>query len=160
MDAAPLSRVPDCRAVAGLTAAVTALVRHTLRALVTDPGWSPGAILRRLNDLLVPGAPNRGRRWQYVRPRPELDDPITHAFGKSFPSGHTMASTVGYGSLLLAWMPLIPVKWRKPLIGAYFVLVAAVGASRLGLGVHFFSDVVGGFVLGLAWLAARGVPLG
>lgn len=87
------------------------------------------------------------------RPRPELADPIVHAFGKSFPSGHTMASTVGYGSLLLAFIPLMPKKWRWPLIAAYFVIVALVGASRLALGVHFVSDVIGGFVLGLAWLA-------
>lgn len=87
------------------------------------------------------------------RPRPELADPIVHAFGKSFPSGHTMASTVGYGSLLLAFLPLVPKKWRWPLISGYFVIVALVGASRLALGVHFVSDVLGGFVLGLAWLA-------
>ncbi len=87
------------------------------------------------------------------RPRPELADPIVHAFGKSFPSGHAMAATVGYGSLLLAFMPLLPKRWRWPLIGAYFVIVALVGASRLALGVHFVSDVLGGFFLGLAWLA-------
>lgn len=87
------------------------------------------------------------------RPRPELEHPITEAFGKSFPSGHTMSSTVGYGSLLLAFMPLIPRRWRGPLIAAYLTLVALIATSRLSLGVHFFSDVVGGFVLGLAWLA-------
>ena len=42
------------------------------------------------------------------RPRPEFQDPIADAFGKSFPSGHSMASTVGYGTLLLAFMPMIP----------------------------------------------------
>lgn len=87
------------------------------------------------------------------RPRPELADPIVHAFGKSFPSGHTMASTVGYGSLLLAFIPLVPKRWRGPLIATYFAIVALIGASRLALGVHFVSDVLGGFFLGLAWLA-------
>ena len=87
------------------------------------------------------------------RPRPELADPIVHAFGKSFPSGHAMASTVGYGSLLLAFLPLIPKRWRWPLIGVYAVIVMLVAASRLALGVHFVSDVLGGIVLGLAWLA-------
>lgn len=87
------------------------------------------------------------------RPRPDLADPIVHAFGKSFPSGHAMASTVGYGSLLLAFLPLMPKRWRWPLIAAYFVIVALVAASRLALGVHFVSDVLGGIVLGLAWLA-------
>ena len=87
------------------------------------------------------------------RPRPEFEEPIAHAMGKSFPSGHTMATTVGYGTLLLAFMPFIPRRWRPWLIGAYFLMIAAMGASRLGLGVHFLSDVVGGAILGFAWLA-------
>jgi undecaprenyl-diphosphatase len=86
------------------------------------------------------------------RPRPELDDPITHAFGKSFPSGHTMGSTVSYGVLLLAFMPFIARRWRPVAIAGYLAIVAAIALSRLGLGVHFLSDVIGGFVLGLAWL--------
>lgn len=40
-----------------------------------------------------------------------------------------------------------------PLIAAYVAIVALVAASRLALGVHFVSDVLGGFFLGLAWLA-------
>lgn len=86
------------------------------------------------------------------RPRPELDDPITHAFGKSFPSGHSMSATIGYGTLLLAFMPLIPRRWRPRAVAAYVVLVLLIAASRLGLGVHYLSDVIGGIVLGAAWL--------
>jgi undecaprenyl-diphosphatase len=86
------------------------------------------------------------------RPRPELDDPITEAFGKSFPSGHALSSTVGYGTLLLAFMPLIPRRWRRRAVVAYVVLVLLIAASRLGLGVHYLSDVLGGIVLGAAWL--------
>ncbi len=102
---------------------------------------------------LVGGAIDTVVKIAVNRPRPELDDPITHAFGKSFPSGHSMASTVGYGSLLLAFMPLIPRRWRVWSVAAYLLLVASIASSRLALGVHFVSDVVGGFVLGLAWLA-------
>ena len=86
------------------------------------------------------------------RPRPELDEPITEAFGKSFPSGHAMSSTVGYGTLLLAFMPLIPPRWRPRAVAGYLVLVLLIAASRLGLGVHYLSDVLGGIVLGAAWL--------
>lgn len=86
------------------------------------------------------------------RPRPELDEPITEAFGKSFPSGHAMSSTIGYGTLLLAFMPFIPPRWRPRAIAGYVLLVLAIAASRLGLGVHYLSDVVGGIVLGAAWL--------
>lgn len=88
------------------------------------------------------------------RPRPEIEDPITHAFGKSFPSGHAMTSTFAYGSLLLAFMPFISRRLRPWLIAAWFVIVSLVSLSRLGLGVHFLSDVLGGFVLGVAWLIA------
>ena len=88
------------------------------------------------------------------RPRPVFEDPIVNVIGKSFPSGHTMATTVGYGSLLIVFMPLIPRKWRVPAIVAYFLFCALMGLSRLSLGVHYLSDVLGGFVLGLAWLAA------
>lgn len=86
------------------------------------------------------------------RPRPELDEPIAHAFGKSFPSGHAMTATVGYGTLLLAFMPLIPPRRRRPAVAAYVALVLLISASRLGLGVHYLSDVLGGIVLGAAWL--------
>lgn len=86
------------------------------------------------------------------RERPVFDEPIAEAFGKSFPSGHAMTATVGYGTLLFAFLPLIPDKWRRRAIAGYVILVLGVGASRLGLGVHFLSDVLGGYLLGAAWL--------
>jgi undecaprenyl-diphosphatase len=51
-------------------------------------------------------------------------------------------------------LPLVPPRWRPLPIAAYFVMIAAVAFARLGLGVHYLSDVIGGFVLGVAWLAA------
>ena len=86
------------------------------------------------------------------RERPVFDEPIAEAFGKSFPSGHAMTSTVGYGTLLFAFLPYIPAKWKPRAIAGYVILVLCIGASRLGLGVHYLSDVIGGFVLGAAWL--------
>ena len=86
------------------------------------------------------------------RQRPQFDEPIAQAFGKSFPSGHAMSSTVGYGTLLIAFLPLIPEKWKPRAVVAYVVLVLCISASRLGLGVHFLSDVLGGIILGAAWL--------
>lgn len=87
------------------------------------------------------------------RPRPVLDEPIASAFGKSFPSGHSMSSLVCYGALLVVFLPLVRTAWRPWVVGATTALVLAVGISRLALGVHFVSDVVGGYVLGAAWLA-------
>jgi undecaprenyl-diphosphatase len=87
------------------------------------------------------------------RPRPVLLDPVASARGKSFPSGHSMSSTVMYGALLLIFLPAVSRRWRPVVIAAVVGLVLAIGFSRLALGVHFLSDVVGGIVLGLAWLA-------
>jgi membrane-associated phospholipid phosphatase len=87
------------------------------------------------------------------RPRPVLLDPVASARGKSFPSGHSMSSTVVYGALLLVFLPAVARRWRPLLVGATAALVLAVGFSRLALGVHYLSDVVWGIVLGLAWLA-------
>jgi len=88
------------------------------------------------------------------RPRPVVDHPVATALGKSFPSGHAMSSTVTYGALLIAIWPWLSPRLRRIALVATVVLVVAVGTSRLLLGVHFVSDVVGGYILGLAWLAA------
>lgn len=86
------------------------------------------------------------------RPRPIVDHPVHTAFGKSFPSGHSMSSMVCYGALLLVFLPVIPRARRWIAVTVTGMLILAIGTSRLFLGVHFVSDVIGGFVLGLAWL--------
>jgi len=90
------------------------------------------------------------------RPRPTFRDraAITFESGKSFPSGHAMSSTIAYGALLLIFLPLIPKRFRTLAIGGTVGLVLLIGVARLGLGVHFLSDVIGGYILGAAWLTA------
>lgn len=90
------------------------------------------------------------------RPRPSFRDPAALTFqeGKSFPSGHTMSATVCYGALLLIFLPLLEQPRRRAAVAATAGLVAVIAASRLGLGVHYVSDVAAGLVLGAAWLAA------
>jgi membrane-associated phospholipid phosphatase len=84
------------------------------------------------------------------RPRP-----LASSFedGHSFPSGHSMSSTIAYGALLVIFLPLIPRRWRPAAIIGTVMLVLSIGVARLGLGVHYLSDVLAGYVLGLAWLA-------
>ncbi len=89
-----------------------------------------------------------------ARPRPSLVDPVATAHGKSFPSGHAMSSAITYGALLLVFLPAIGRRYRAFVAGGAVALVLAIGFSRLALGVHYISDVLGGYVLGLAWLAA------
>ena len=88
------------------------------------------------------------------RARPSLVEPVATAHGKSFPSGHAMSSTFVYGALLLVFLPVIGRRYRPIVIGGTVLFVAAIGFSRLALGVHYITDVLGGVVLGLAWLAA------
>lgn len=102
---------------------------------------------------LLGGAVNSLLKIIVNRPRPDPGEPIGEALGYSFPSGHTVAATVGYGSLLLAFMPLVPRRWRGSLIAAYLGAVALVAASRMGLAVHYLSDVLAGAIVGLAWLS-------
>ena len=88
------------------------------------------------------------------RLRPVLADPVAHATGPSFPSGHAQAAIVGYSVLLLVFLPVLHGAWRKAALTLAILMVAAIGFSRVALGVHFVSDVVGGFILGAAWVAA------
>jgi undecaprenyl-diphosphatase len=88
------------------------------------------------------------------RDRPKLEEPVATAWGQSFPSGHSFTSTALYGALLLVFLPAIPKRFRPAAFIAYATLVLAIAFSRLALGVHFVTDVVGGIVLGAAWLVA------
>lgn len=88
------------------------------------------------------------------RLRPVLTDPAAQEPGWSFPSGHAQAAIVGYAVLLLVFMPILHGVWRR-VAGTFAVLmIVAIGFSRIALGVHYVSDVLGGYVLGAAWVAA------
>ncbi|GAA0555602.1 hypothetical protein GCM10010172_42960 [Paractinoplanes ferrugineus] len=84
------------------------------------------------------------------RVRPVVADPIAYGGGASFPSGHTLGSTIVYGSLTLVFLSLVKRRW---LIGVAAVVIVAIGLSRIALGVHFLSDVLAGWLLGLAWIS-------
>ena len=88
------------------------------------------------------------------RLRPVVTDPVSHELGASFPSGHAQAAIVGYAVLLLVFLPVLNAAWRKAAFTLAMFMVLAIGFSRVALGVHYVSDVVGGFILGAAWVAA------
>lgn len=88
------------------------------------------------------------------RARPHLPDPVAHAPGFSFPSGHAMAATTSCAVLLLVLLPLVPRAWRPLPWVLALVAVLGVGYTRVALGVHWVSDVVGGWLLGLAVVTA------
>ncbi len=76
----------------------------------------------------------------------------TSATGYSFPSGHTLnvtclALALGFILWRLSWHRAVKIAWTLALV----VYIACVGASRVVLGVHYPTDVLGGFLLGTAW---------
>ena len=86
------------------------------------------------------------------RLRPVVAHPIAHGTGDSFPSGHSLGSIVCYGAILLVFLPAARGRWRPAFITAIVALIALIGISRILLGVHYLSDVVGAWALGVTWL--------
>jgi undecaprenyl-diphosphatase len=87
------------------------------------------------------------------RLRPVVAHPVAHGTGNSFPSGHSLGSIVVYGAVLLVFLPATRPGWpRTALRYGTGLLIAAIGISRILLGVHYLSDVVGAWALGLTWL--------
>ena len=84
---------------------------------------------------------HRARPHFWESPAPETD------FG--FPSGHAMVSLAfAFGLAVIAWQT----RWRWPVIFCGSIYVASIGISRLHLGVHYPSDIMGGWTLAVAWL--------
>ena len=86
------------------------------------------------------------------RLRPVVAHPVAYGTGDSFPSGHALGSIVCYGALFLVFLPATRGKWRRLFTVAIVTLIVAIGASRLLLGVHYLSDVLGAWALGITWL--------
>ena len=96
---------------------------------------------------------NYGLKALFHRGRPEYASEFIHHASYSFPSGHAMDSLVVYGFLafLLLERTTSTVRRRLIVTGA-MVVIGAIGFSRMYLGVHYLSDVVGGFLAGMVWL--------
>lgn len=73
--------------------------------------------------------------------------------GYSFPSGHTAISTVVYGYLIyLIYNYVSNKKLKYVLISILSIIILVVGLTRIYLGVHYTSDVLGGYLLGISYL--------
>ncbi len=133
-------------AMAALAIAV-ALLLVRRRWWITLGGWlaafAGGAVLDWLLKTII------------QRPRPTGAAAFLHGVSFSFPSGHAMGSLIGFGMLAYIVLAYWPATRRHValVIGLAVVLIVAIGFSRLYLGVHYFSDVVGGYAAGLVWLA-------
>ncbi len=72
----------------------------------------------------------------------------------SFPSGHAAGSAAVYALALYLLARHAPPRWQVLAAAGYVALVATIGFSRLYLEVHYLSDVLAGFTLGIAWASA------
>ncbi len=126
--------------------------------------------------MIAGGLLGAGLKLLLGRERPEFLEPVSHAAGYSFPSGHSLTAALGAGVLLLIFLPFAAdsasVRARRvtrwAMFGAALVVTGATGLSRIALGVHWLSDVLAGWTLGIAVVAAttaafatwRGLPAG
>jgi len=90
----------------------------------------------------------------FHRARPQFRDTVQALTSYSFPSGHTMIATVFYGALA-AFVIANSKSWllRILAIAIALTLIMLVAFSRIYLGAHYLSDVLGAMAEGLAWIA-------
>lgn len=87
-----------------------------------------------------------------MRARPTLGHLVVE-YSYSFPSGHAATSMILYGSLILILPALMQKKYLRSLLQLILAfIIINVGISRVYLGVHFPSDILGGYLLSLSWL--------
>lgn len=97
------------------------------------------------------------------RARPAIVERFEHVATRSFPSGHATMSAVVYLAVAIAASKAMPTRaGRVAVLAGGGLLAVLVGCSRVVLGVHYPTDVLGGWLLGLGWvmlglLVARGV---
>ena len=133
-----------------LRVAVLVLVVWLVRARhATGVAWwagvtmAAGGILGALLKLLV------------GRDRPDLLNPVAQAAGYSFPSGHALNAALAAGIVVLVLLPFTAGRpgRRIALCGGAAGMAVVCGLTRIGLGVHYASDVVAGWLLGAAVVA-------
>jgi undecaprenyl-diphosphatase len=96
---------------------------------------------------------NSGLKHAFNRDRPNIPDKAVLETNNSYPSGHAMGSAIGYGMLVYTLCLWQRCRWRRLLIlVATACIVLAIGFSRMYLRAHWFSDVIGGWSIGLTWL--------
>ncbi len=93
-------------------------------------------------------------KFGFRRPRPEVFFGLAQPGSYSFPSGHSLTSCCFYGVLAaILTVGAVP-RWRKVLIWALAAAITlAVGFSRVYLGVHYPTDVLGGYAVAVVWVA-------
>ena len=132
-----------------------------LAAVAAAAGVLLGILRRSLGPVLLAGMTVVGSAGLTIvlkealgRSRPPLDDALAAAEGHAFPSAHAATAAAVFGVLAyLCAARLRPWSVRVAVWAGAVVLTALVGISRIYLGVHWTTDVIGGWTFGVVWLA-------
>jgi undecaprenyl-diphosphatase len=98
-------------------------------------------------DVIAVGAIGLALKQVFARTRPHLFDKLAIPTDYSFPSGHSMSAVGVWGVIAAVLVALFP-RHRRLVIALVVPLVISIGLSRIYLGVHWPSDVLGGFLAG------------
>jgi membrane-associated phospholipid phosphatase len=94
---------------------------------------------------------NQVMKLFFAKPRPELWARLISEHSFSFPSGHAVGSMVVYGFIAYILAKDVPV-YRRYIYAIASILIIAIGSSRLYLGVHYPTDIIAGYGVGILWL--------
>jgi undecaprenyl-diphosphatase len=138
---------------------VTALGGVTVLTLVTLAVCGFLALVRHFRSMLLVlgstmggAALNFSLKALFDRPRPAVVPHLAEVSSASFPSGHAMLSAIVYLTLGVLLAQLSESRWLKVyVLGVAVLLTFLVGLTRVFLGVHYLTDVLGGWMAGLAW---------
>ena len=100
--------------------------------------------------ILIGRGLGEAQKYWIARVRPDLEPHLVVVKTSSFPSGHATSSMIFYLSLALALTAHS--RWRFPAAAGAILLSLLIGTSRVMLGVHWPSDVIGGWAFGLLWV--------
>jgi undecaprenyl-diphosphatase len=139
----------DFTALGGVT--VLSIFTVTVTAFFWLAGMHRGAVyvgIAVFGALVI----NSALKAAFDRPRPDLVPHGSVVYQASFPSGHSMLAATVYLTLGMVASRFVPRRRLKVLlIGMAFLVTGFVGASRVYLGVHWPTDVVAGWAVGVAW---------
>lgn len=103
--------------------------------------------------LVLSALANIALKRAFGRARPTIEHLVV-VKTLSYPSGHSMSAMAFYGFLTYLVFQIKMKSWLRAVLASIFIfLILAIGISRIYLGVHFPSDVAGGFIAGLIWVA-------
>lgn len=136
----------------GGTAVLAALVAAVVGFMLV--AGMPGPAFFTLSSILLGTAFSQWLKILYDRPRPDLVEHLTAIQTASFPSGHATMSAIVYLTLAAMIARMVDSHALRVYVMAVAVLILGiVGVSRVYLGVHWPTDVLAGWALGVAWAA-------